>query len=79
MIENFGGYAFDFHDDVILAVGIFAVFVAVPLWLLAVCFRQMRCSPRVMSIQVATYIAGGVLLLLYGWLDPGNFLEWYFD
>jgi hypothetical protein len=79
MFENYHTPAYRAHEQVLTWIGCFTVYAAIPLWLLMLCFRPFRISLRTHLIQVGVYALGWGLILLYGAIDPGRFLDWFFD
>ena len=67
------------HEFMLGGVGLFAVFVAAPLWLLLLCFRSFRVSWRVHVYQASIFIAGWILIWLAGKFDPTPFTNWFLD
>ena len=79
MTESFGGSAYDTHERAVTWVGFFAVYFAIPLWLLMLCFRAFRITLKHHLIQLGVYAVGWGLIVLYVVCDPGRFAEWFFD
>lgn len=79
MIENYDTAAYWIHDRVLVWVGMFTVFAAIPLWLLTLCFQRFRISLKTHLIQAGVYACGWGLIALYGAVDPGRFMEWFLD
>jgi hypothetical protein len=79
MVENYETPAYRMHEQVLVWVGMFTVFAAVPLWLLTLRFRPFRISPEIHLIQAGVYALGWGLIVLYGAVDPGKFMEWFLD
>ena len=79
MFENFHTPAYSAHEQVLTWIGFFTVFAAIPLWLLMLCFRRFRQSLRTHLIQAGVYVAGWLLIMLYGAVDPGRFMAWFLD
>jgi magnesium-transporting ATPase (P-type) len=79
MLEHYDTAAYRAHALALIWVIFFTVFAAIPLWLLMLCFRPLRISLKTHLIQAGVYVAGWVLIIMYGAVDPGRFLEWFFD
>ena len=79
MTESFGGSAFRAHERVVIWVGYFTVYVAMPLWLLMLCFRTFRITLKHHLTQFGVYAVGWGLIVLYLICDPGRFADWFFD
>ena len=70
---------FRIHESIFDGVGIFAVFVAGPLWLFFLFFRSFRVSLRIHVFQALTFIGGWLLIYLVGKYDPTPFTYWLLD
>jgi hypothetical protein len=79
MIESFGGSAYAMLAGVVIWVGFFAVFLAIPLWLMMLCFRACRGTLSLHLIQLGVYAASWGIIALYAHCDPGRFVEWFLD
>ncbi len=79
MTENYHTPAVRVHEQVVLWLGLFAIYAAIPLWLLILCFRPFRSSLKTHLVQAGVYALGWGLIALYGAVDPGRFLEWFLD
>jgi heme/copper-type cytochrome/quinol oxidase subunit 3 len=79
MVENYDSPAYRTHELVFTLIALFTLFVAVPSWLLMLCFRPFRISLRTHVVQAGVYVAGWLLIVLYGAIDPGRFMEWFLD
>ena len=79
MIENFNTVAYSRHEQLFIWVALFTVYAAIPLWLVALCFRVFRISLKTHLIQAGVYALGWALIALYGFIDPGKFTEWFLD
>lgn len=79
MFESYHTPAFRAHEQVLVWVWLFTVYAAIPLWLLMLCFRPFRISFRTHLIQVGVYAVGWGVIVLYGAIDPGQFLDWFLD
>jgi hypothetical protein len=79
MFENYDTPAFNAHEVAVAWFAYFAILAAGPLWLLLLCFRRFRVSWKFHLKQAGVYAAGWGLMFLYGWADPGRFLEWFLD
>ena len=79
MWEDYRTPAFDLHWIVLIGVGFFAVYGAIPFWLLCVCLRRLRCSKKAHFAQAAAYVVGWCLLAGFIALDPYHFVSWFAD
>jgi hypothetical protein len=79
MLESYNTAAYGRHVQVFVWVALFTVYAAVPLWLVALCFGIFRISLKTHLLQTGIYVAGWVLIALYGEIDPGRFVEWFLD
>ena len=79
MIENYDTAAYSRHEQVFTWAALFTVYAAIPLWLVALCFRVFRISLKTHLIQAGAYALGWALIALYGFIDPGRFTEWFLD
>ena len=79
MVENFETVAYSRHEQVFIWVALFTVYGAIPLWLLSLCFPLFRISLKTHLIQASIYTAGWGLIAIYSVIDPGRFIEWFFD
>jgi len=70
---------FQVHEFAIGGIGLFAVYVAAPLWLVFLFLRQFRLSWRVHFIQSLVYGLGWFLIFLAGKHDPTPFTNWLLD
>jgi len=79
MLESYHTPLADFHVKSLILCGIFAVYVAGPLWLLLLCFKSLRISLPVHIRQALLFGFGW--LLLYTWVrwDPFRFIDWFLD
>ena len=73
MTENYHTAAYRQHEQVFAWFAMFTVYAAIPLWLAALCFRLFRISRKTHLIQAGAYVAGWLLIALYGCVDPGRF------
>jgi hypothetical protein len=79
MWEDYQTLGFQTHQLALLGVGLFAVYAAVPVWILCVSFRRLRASPRVLLVQAGIYLAGWALVAGLIRLDPYQFVTWLVD
>lgn len=79
MTEDYLTSAFQVHESILVAIMLFTIFGAVPLWGLLMCFRRLRLSLRTHVAQAVTYGIGWLLILVAGKLDPTTFTEWFLD
>jgi hypothetical protein len=79
MIENYETTAYNLHMLVFISALLFAVYVAVPLWLISLCFRVFRISLKTHLIQAGVYAVGWALIVLCTLVDPCKFVEWFLD
>lgn len=79
MTENYHTTAFRTHEHVLIAVLLFTVYAAVPLWVVCLCFRRLRLSRRAHVMKAAVYGLGWLLILLASKYDPTTFTEWFLD
>ena len=67
---------FDFHDAAIACGFISVVPVAFATLLHLI---KLKHSGRMVRDKVVAYSVCLALIILWGWIDPGNFIEWYLD
>jgi hypothetical protein len=79
MWENYQTIAYTAHEQFFVWFALFTVYAAIPLWLLALCFRPLRISRRTHLLQAGAYAAGWGFIALYATWDPGRFTEWFLD
>jgi hypothetical protein len=79
MLESYATTAYSRHVQVFVWFARFAVYGAIPLWIVALCFRRFRISLKTHLIQAVVYVAGWVFIGIYGMVDPGSFAEWFLD
>ena len=70
---------FSIHEFIFGGVGLFAVFVAAPLWLLLLCFRSFRGTWRTHIAQTLIFFCGWLVIYLAGKYDPTPFTNWFLD
>jgi hypothetical protein len=79
VFEDYQTMAYRLHVQAFLWVALFALYAALPLWLVSLCFRVFRISLRAHLIQAGVYAVGWVLIILYAYVDPCRFAEWFLD
>ena len=79
MTEDYRTTAFRIHEHALIAVVLFTVYAAGPLWLLFLCFRGLRLSRRTHATQAVVYGLGWLLIVLAGKYDPTTFTQWFLD
>jgi hypothetical protein len=79
MVEDYKTFAFDVHEMILILVGYFAVFIALPLGLILVCFKRFRGPMSLHIRQAATFVVGWALIVLFARLDPTTFTDWFMD
>jgi hypothetical protein len=79
MWEDYRTSAFDVHWILLIGVGLFAVYAAIPVWIGCKCLRRVRSSKRADLAQAALYIVGWSLLAGFIALDPYQFVTWFAD
>jgi hypothetical protein len=79
IIENYRTTAYSLHVKSFFWIGLFAVYAAIPLWLVSLCFRVFRISLRTHLIQAGVYAVGWAFVALYAFVDPYKFVEWLLD
>ncbi len=79
MVESYSSPTYRVGAHIVVWIGYFTVFAAIPLWLLMLCFRPFRMSISNHLIQIGVYALGWGLIALYGAVDPGGFLAWFLD
>jgi len=79
MVESYGTPLADFHVKSLILFGIFAVYVAGPLWLLMLCFKPLRISLPIHIRQVLLFGFGWLLLYIWVRRDPFRFIDWFLD
>ena len=67
---------FDLHDAAIACGFVSVVPVAIGTLLLLI---KLKLSGRMVRGKALAYSVCLALLILWGWIDPGNFVEWYLD
>src|SRR5712671_6882761 len=78
-VHHFDSVSLQIHQLVFLLSTFFALFGAIPLWLLSLCFRSLRLLFRNHFLQVVLFIAGwSVHFFLYS-SSGGEWMTWYFD
>ena len=70
---------FRIHELVLGGVMLFAVFAAVPLWSLFLCFRSFRISWRTHALQALVFVVGWLLIFSSFKWDPTPFTYWFLD
>jgi hypothetical protein len=70
---------FRIHEFISGGVGLFALFVAAPLWLLLLCFRPFRVAWRAHVAQALLFLGGWLAIYLVGKYDPTPFTYWFLD
>lgn len=79
MIENYNSKAYQYHEWVVGMVGIFALYIAGPLWAIFVAIPWFRLSAKKHLFQLAVLLSGFLLIFLAGKFDPTTFTEWLLD
>jgi hypothetical protein len=79
VFENYHTMACGLHEQVVIWVAVFTIFVAIPLWLISLLFRLFRISLKTHLLQAGVYIVGWAIIILYARIDPYKFAEWFFD
>ncbi len=79
MVENYDSLLFDLHEWCILIVGMFAVYAAIPLWLLLIAIPSFRSRSRDHLLQFALIVLGWVLIGLFFFIDYRGFASWFLD
>ena len=79
MTEDYHTTAFRIHEYALIAILLFAVYAAGPLWLVFLFFRRLRLSWRAHITQAVVYGLGWLLILLASKYDPTTFTDWFLD
>jgi hypothetical protein len=79
MLENYQTAAYNRHTQAFIWLALVTVYAAVPLWLVSLCFGVFRISLKTHLIQTGIYAVGWALIVLYSFIDPGRFIEWFLD
>jgi hypothetical protein len=79
MAEDYQTFAFRAHEKVMMGIGLFAFYGAVPLWGCMLLFRRWRRGWRVAMAQALLFAAGWGLIYLAASLDPTTFTAWFLD
>jgi hypothetical protein len=79
MIENYRTTFFTVHYQILLGVGLFAVYGAAPLWFLLLCVHRFRGAWRTHIAQGVAYILGWIMMFLVVKFDPTTFTDWFLD
>jgi hypothetical protein len=79
ILESYQTTAYSLHVQVFIGIALFAVYAALPLWLVSLCFRMFRISLKTHLIQAGVYAIGWALIILYAYADPCGFAEWFLD
>ena len=79
MVENYDSGLYDIHEWLIVIVGYYAVYVAVPLLLLVLSFPRFRSSPQTHAGQFGLIALGWILIGLFYLVDYGKFVTWLLD
>jgi hypothetical protein len=79
MREDYRTLAYQLHEQVVVGMAAFAVYAAVPLWILFVCLPWFRISGRVHVVQVFIYLFGWALVAILLYFDPYRFVSWLAD
>ena len=79
MWEDYRTPLFDVHWSVLIGVAFFAIYAAVPLWIVSVAVRRFRSSKRNHGIQAGLYLVGWGLIAAFIALDPYGFVTWVAD
>lgn len=79
MHEQYNTAAFDWHRRIVFWFGEFTIYAALPLFLLALCFRPLRISRQTHFVQAGVYLAGCGLVLAFMVWDPLGFIGWLLD
>ena len=79
MWEDYRTPAFDLHWQLLIGVALFAVYGAIPLWILCVAWRRLRTSRHAHIAQAAAYVIGWGLVAGFIALDPFQFVSWFAD
>ena len=79
MTEDYHTLCFRIHEWVLIGVFVLTVYVAGPLWLAFMSFRQLRLAWRAHVAQALVYCMGWLLIFLAGKYDPTTFTEWLLD
>jgi hypothetical protein len=79
MWEDYRSPLFEVHWWAVMGVAFFALYAAVPLWILTVAVRRFRSSRRVHVTQAGLYLVGWGLIATFITLDPYRFITWFAD
>ena len=77
MSEDYHSSAFDVHAAILSFCGMFALYVAGPLWLLCLLIPPLRPEwPRGVVFQFLTMVIGALLMIAVLKFDPTTFTAW---
>lgn len=79
MVESYETTVTEALEVFIFCVGVFALYLAGPLWILAHCLRKPREAARIQAIQVAVFCLGWVLVFVIPFVVLKQFTEWFLD
>jgi hypothetical protein len=78
MIDNYSHPLFQLHSLSVVMWGAFAAYAALPLWVLAWCFRPFR-KDALHPIQFVVFVLGWGAVIGYCRWDPQRFGAWFMD
>ena len=79
VVENYNTPAMTLHFHSLSVFYFLAVWVAIPAWLLFLCFRRLRISRRTHLWQLGIYLASWLLMAALAVWDPNRFFAWLAD
>lgn len=69
----------DIHNILFGLLYLFAVYGAIPLWLLCLLFPRLRPGLRECCIQTSVFLGSWAIIVLAAYLDPTTFTKWFLD
>jgi hypothetical protein len=79
MVEDYHSVLFQVHKWLLVGCIFFAVFAAIPVWVLLLCFRAFRITLRIHVAQLGIFVLGWLLIFLAAYFDPTTFTDWFLD
>lgn len=77
--ENYETPLFEIHELILLVIGIFAIYIAFPMFTLLLIPPSFRGPFRYHARQILIFIMGWLLIIAAANLDPTTFTDWFLD